>query len=311
MSNQKKSALKITNLEKTYKNGVKALKGIDLEIAEGEFYALLGANGAGKTTTIGIITDLVNKTAGKVEIFGVDIDQNFSKAKTFVGVVPQEFNFNQFEKVIDIVIQQAGYYGIPKKEAEKKANKILEDLGLDDKKQAMSRTLSGGMKRRLMIARALIHSPKLLILDEPTAGVDVELRYGMWQYLLNLKQSEKMTLLLTTHYLEEVEQLCDKAAIIVDGKIIKQDKVKNLLKSMDFETYILETEKNPKELEAKLKKISNLEFKINPEDVEIVLEKKQSINQLFAKLSQNEIKVLSLRPKSNRLEELFLRVVGK
>lgn len=307
--NEQNIALKIRNLKKIYNNGVTALKGINLEIAEGEFYALLGVNGAGKTTSIGIITDLVKKTSGKVEIFGVDIDQNFAKAKNFIGVVPQEFNFNQFEKVMDIVIQQAGYYGIPKKEARTRAEKILADLGLEDKKWSVSRNLSGGMKRRLMIARALIHKPKLLILDEPTAGVDVELRHGMWQYLLNLKEKEKMTLLLTTHYLEEVERLCDRAAIIVDGKIIQEGSVKSLLKSLDFETYVLETQQKPEDLKDKLEKITNLEFKINSEDIEITIAKKESINQVFEKLSQNQIQVLSLRQKGNRLEELFLRVI--
>lgn len=304
-------ALKIQNLKKIYKNGVKALNGINLEIPQGQFYALLGANGAGKTTTIGIITDLVNKTSGKVEVFGIDIDKNFAEAKSYIGVVPQEFNFNQFEKVIDIVVQQAGYYGIRKSVAEQKAHKILDDLGLKDKKDKVSRSLSGGMKRRLMIARALIHNPKLLILDEPTAGVDIELRHGMWQYLLSLKEREGITLLLTTHYLEEVEQLCDRAAIIVDGQIIKEGRVKNLLKSMDFETYILETDLESEKIKDRLKQISDLEFKTNPEDIEITIQKKEPLNNLFEKLSKAGIKVISLRPKGNRLEELFLRVVKK
>ena len=304
-------ALEIKNLKKIYGDKVEALKGINLEIAQGEFYALLGANGAGKTTTIGIITDLVSKTSGQVKVFGVDIDQDFSLAKRYIGVVPQEFNFNMFEKVIDIIVQQAGYYGMPKKVALPKAHKILDDLGLSDKKNTISRNLSGGMKRRLMIARALIHSPKLLILDEPTAGVDVELRHGMWEYLLNLKEKEGVTVLLTTHYLEEVEKLCKRAAIIVNGQIIKEDSVKNLLKSMDFETYTLETNQDLKEIQEKIKNFDQKDFemKILEDEIEIVVEKKQTINNVFEKLSQMGIQILSLRSKGNRLEELFLRVV--
>jgi ABC-2 type transport system ATP-binding protein len=304
-------ALKITDLVKTYKGGVQALKGINLEIKKGEFFALLGANGAGKTTTIGIATDLVNKTSGKVEIFGVDIDKNFDKAKNFIGVVPQEFNFNMFEKVIDIVVQQGGYYGIPRGEAVERAHQILEELGLGDKKQAKAMALSGGMKRRLMIARALIHQPKLLILDEPTAGVDVELRHGMWDYLTRLRQEQGVTILLTTHYLEEVEQLCEKAAIIKEGKIIKEDTVKNLLKSLDHEVYVLESNESIPELEKKVANIKSdfADIKVVGEDLEATLENKNTVNELFELINKAGISIIGMRPKGNRLEELFLSVL--
>ncbi len=306
---QEVKALKITNLSKTYASGTQALKNINLEISEGEFFALLGANGAGKTTIIGIITDLVKKTNGEVEIFGVNIDKNFDKAKTYIGVVPQEFNFNMFENIVDIVVQQAGYYGIPYAQALPRANQILDDLGLKDKKQAKAMELSGGMKRRLMIARGLIHKPKLLILDEPTAGVDVELRIGMWNYLSKLNKKEKVTILLTTHYLEEVEQLCNRAAIIKNGEIIKQDKVKNLLRSLDRETFVAEID-NPKELKKiDIKNTNFAEFKVVGEDLEITLEKDKTMNNLFSYLSKKKINVLSIRPKGNRLEELFLSVL--
>ena len=247
------NALSVKNIVKTYKNGTQALKGISLEIKEGDFYALLGANGAGKTTLIGIITSLVNKTSGEIKVFGDDIDTSFSKAKLNVGVVPQEFNFSIFEKVLDIIVQQAGFYGIPKSKAEAKAHELLDKLGLGDKKKQIAKSLSGGMKRRLMIARALVHSPKLLILDEPTAGVDVELRHGMWEYLAKLNK-EGLTILLTTHYLEEVEQLCKNASIIKGGKIVKEGTVKSLLNSLDKESFIFEVDsKSAKNYESKLK----------------------------------------------------------
>jgi ABC-2 type transport system ATP-binding protein len=307
-------ALQIENLEKTYENGVKALKGINLNIKKGEFFALLGANGAGKTTLIGITTDLVNKTGGKVKIFGTDIDEDFSKAKKMVGVVPQEFNFNMFEKVIDIVIQQAGYYGIDRQTALKDANQILDDLGLGDKKQEIARNLSGGMKRRLMVARALINKPQLLILDEPTAGVDVELRAGMWKYLEKLNKEDGITILLTTHYLEEVEQLCEKAAIIKEGVIIKEDTVKNLLKSLDKEIYVIDIAEYS-DLEARLAKIddsSEVKFVIKDNTtLEAVVKKETSMNTLISYLDNQKIVVNTIRPKGNRLEELFLQILAE
>ena len=221
-------ALSIENLNKTYKSGTVALKGIKLEIKEGGFYALLGPNGAGKTTVIGIVTGLVNKTSGTVKVFDIDIDKDHDKAKTFMGVVPQEINLDIFAKVINIVTDQAGYYGIPRKVALPRANEVLQTLGLFDKKDQPALNLSGGMKRRLMIARALMHKPKLLILDEPTAGVDVELRRGMWEYLTKIRK-EGTTILLTTHYLEEAEQLCDRAAIINNGEIVAEGSIEELV----------------------------------------------------------------------------------
>lgn len=237
-------ALTVAGVSKIYKNGVKALNSVSLEIKKGDFFALLGANGAGKTSLIGIITGLVNKTEGKIEVLGHDIDKEPNLVKSMVGIVPQEFNFSMFEKVIDIIVWQAGYFGIPRNEAVPRAEEILEQLGLGDKKNVIARTLSGGMKRRLMIARALIHKPKFLILDEPTAGVDVELRHGMWEYLKKLNGEDGVTILLTTHYLEEVEQMCKNAAIIKTGEIIREDTVKNLLNSVEKETYLIDT-KNP------------------------------------------------------------------
>ncbi len=222
-------ALSIKDLKKTYKSGTVALKGVNLEIPEGGFYALLGPNGAGKTTIIGTIVGLVNKSSGSVKIFDIDIDKDHDKGKTFIGIVPQEINLNIFEKIIDIVVNQAGYYGIPRSVAIPRAEQVLKDLGLYDKKDQPSQNLSGGMKRRLMIARALIHRPKLLVLDEPTAGVDVELRRGMWDYLKNINKDEGVTILLTTHYLEEAEQLCERASIINKGEIVAEGSIKELL----------------------------------------------------------------------------------
>ena len=235
------NAIEIHDLVKTYRTGTKALKGVDLTIAKGDFFALLGANGAGKTTLIGILTGLVNKTAGTVKVFGCDIDKDFANAKRMLGVVPQEFNFNMFENVQDIIVNQAGYFGVPPKTAIRDAEGILKMVGLWKKRQAMARTLSGGMKRRLMIARALIHHPKILILDEPTAGVDVELRLGMWDYLRGIN-SRGTTILLTTHYLEEVEQMCRNAAIIKDGLIVRHDAVPNLLPLEELFLQIIKTQ---------------------------------------------------------------------
>ena len=297
-------AIEIQNLSKVYSTGTKALQDINLNIEQGDFFALLGSNGAGKTTIIGILTSLVNKTSGMVKISGVDIDQDFDTAKTFIGVVPQEFNFSIFEKVIDIVVNQGGYYGIDADAATKRAKVILTKLGLKDKMNVIARTLSGGMKRRLMIARALIHSPKILVLDEPTAGVDVELRIGMWEYLKELN-AQGMTILLTTHYLEEVEQLCKNAAIIKSGQIVKQDTVRNLLNSLDQETYQIEVDDSSKitELPKGVCKLDNRTF-------EVIIQKGQGLNSIVSILDQSKIQVLGIRPKGNRLEELFLNIVG-
>jgi ABC-2 type transport system ATP-binding protein len=300
-------ALVIENLSKTYSNGVHAVKNINLEIEEGDFFAFLGANGAGKTTTIGIITGLVNKTAGKISVFGHDLDSDINQVKKMIGVVPQEFNFNPFENVIDILVNQAGYFGVPRLEATARATEILEKLGLSDKKNLQARTLSGGMKRRLMIARALVHKPKFLILDEPTAGVDVELRHGMWDYLQKLNTEDGVTILLTTHYLEEVEQLCKNVAIIKDGEIVQKDTVRNLLNSLDKEIYSIETNDHKN-----ISSISGYEIVSKEEGLlEVVLNKTQSLNKLFTEFDKLGIQVLSIRPKGNRMEELFLNTITK
>jgi len=299
--------LVIRHLKKTYASGQVALKGIDLEVEPGDFFALLGPNGAGKTTTIGIITSLVNKTDGKVFIFDHDIDTEPEIAKTFLGVVPQEFNFNMFERVIDIVVNQAGFYGIPKRIALQKAEHYLSKLGLWDKRFQVSRTLSGGLKRRLMIARALIHSPKMLILDEPTAGVDIELRRSMWSFLREIN-AEGTTIILTTHYLEEAESLCRGIAIIDCGQIVERTTIKELLKRLDTETIVLDL-KHPL---IEPPKIPNCEITCPDEmTLEITFPKSYSLNQLFELLSKYEIEVESMRNKTNRLETLFLNLVQK
>jgi ABC-2 type transport system ATP-binding protein len=301
------NAIDIKNLVKTYKNGVQALNGINLEVKEGDFFALLGSNGAGKTTIISILTSIVTKTSGEVKVFGYDLDAQTNLVKQSIGVVPQEFNISIFEKVQDIVINQAGYYGMPLKEATHETEIILKKLDLWEKRDQMAKNLSGGMKRRLMIARALVHNPRLLILDEPTAGVDVELRYGMWQYLNELN-AQGTTILLTTHYLEEVEQLCKNAAIIKQGEIIRNDSVKNLVNSLDTESYLLTIEKIGKTI-GPLKDftISN----IKDDTLEIDIKKSQNINQLIKELDKQEIKVINIQPKENRLEKLFLNVLNK
>lgn len=300
-------AIDIKDLEKTYTGGTKALKGVNLQIKEGDFFALLGANGAGKTTIIGILTGLVNKTGGSGKVFEYDLDSQMNLVKQQIGVVPQEFNFGIFEKVIDIVVNQAGYYGIAPEKAIPRAKELLEALGLSDKINQPARNLSGGMKRRLMIARGLIHEPKLLILDEPTAGVDVELRHGMWDYLVKLNQ-QGTTILLTTHYLEEVEQLCHNAAIIKEGKIIKNDSVKNLLRSMEKETYVVETE-NLNSQKLKIKKYECII--VDDKTLEVVVKREQSLNLLISELTEQGINVHAIRPKGNRLEELFLNILKK
>jgi len=299
------SALSIRNLHKVYDSGFEALKGVDLEVQPGDFFALLGPNGAGKSTTIGVICSLVKKTSGDVSIFGTNIDQNFSLAKQDIGVVPQEFNFNQFEKVFDIVKTQAGYFGLPASLAEQRAEKYLKQLGLWDKRNQPSRSLSGGMKRRLMIARALVHEPKLLILDEPTAGVDIELRRSMWAFLKDINE-KGVTIILTTHYLEEAESLCRNVAIIDQGKIVQNTSTRALLRQLSKEVFILDTQDELEELPDFGPYKGHL---IDARSFEVEVGKHQSLNPLFAKLSECGIQILSMRNKANRLEELFVSLV--
>lgn len=299
------NALQIEGLVKTYGDGFEALKGIDLNVEEGDFFALLGPNGAGKSTTLGIVCSLVNKTSGRVSVFGHDIDTELSAAKMNLGVVPQEFNFNQFEKVFDIVTTQAGYYGIPLPKAQKSAERYLRKLGLWDKRNSPARMLSGGMKRRLMIARALVHEPRLLILDEPTAGVDIELRRSMWTFLEEMNR-QGTTIILTTHYLEEAEALCRNIAIIDQGRILKHTSKRALLQQLNVETFLLDTDQvvtEPPQLEG-------FETRLNDEGaLEVDVAKSQGMNGVFIGLERLGIKVLSMRTKANRLEELFLRLV--
>lgn len=300
-------ALSIHNLHKTYANGSNAVKGVDLVVQKGDFFALLGPNGAGKSTIIGIISSLVNKTSGDIKIFGHDLIKEQTAAKTCMGLVPQEMNFNQFERVIDIVTNQAGFYGIPLKLAKVRAEKYLRQLGLWDKRDSMSRTLSGGMKRRLMIARALVHEPKMLILDEPTAGVDIELRRSMWDFLQNINR-EGTTIILTTHYLEEAEFLCQRVAIIDRGLIVENTSMKGLLSQLQHETFVLDLQAplNAQQLPS----ISNMHFKLrDSHTLEVTLPKTTTVNELFAHLSKFDIHVISLRNKANRLEELFLNLI--
>jgi ABC-2 type transport system ATP-binding protein len=300
-------ALSIHNLSKTYRNGVQALQGIDLRVRSGDFFALLGPNGAGKSTVIGIISSLINKSAGVVEVFGHNIDTDKEAAKSCIGLVPQEFNFNQFEPVIEIVINQAGFYGIPRNEAKDRAEHFVQQLGLWDKRKEMSRQLSGGMKRRLMIARALVHEPRLLILDEPTAGVDIEIRRSMWEFMQETN-ARGTTIILTTHYLEEAENLCKHIAIINAGRIIQDSAMNTLLRTLHVETFILNL-RDP--LEA-LPPISGYTLQlIDAMTLSVEINKQASMNQLFNELNRYNIQVLSMRNKSNRLEELFVRLVGE
>ena len=300
-------ALAISQLSKTYDGNFQALKGISLTVKQGDFFALLGPNGAGKSTTIGIICSLVLKTSGTVSIFGCDIDTDFSQAKQYVGVVPQEFNFNQFEKPIDILVNQAGYFGIPREIAVERAEKYLRQLGLWEKSHAPSRELSGGMKRRLMIARAMIHEPKLLVLDEPTAGVDIELRRSMWDFLRQIN-AQGTTIILTTHYLEEAESLCRNVAIIDHGQIVKNTSIKELLQQLNKELFVLDIRE---EITATPEIAGYPITLVDGHTLEVEVEKSQSINQLFAVLSERGIHVLSMRNKTNRLEELFIKMVEK
>ncbi|ERI54064.1 ABC transporter [Pseudomonas sp. EGD-AK9] len=301
------SALTIRQLTKTYGNGFQALHGIDLDVAEGDFFALLGPNGAGKSTTIGILSTLVNKSGGTVEVFGHDLDREPSALKRCLGVVPQEFNFNQFEKVFDIVVTQAGYYGIPRSIAKARAEQYLTQLGLWDKRNVASRELSGGMKRRLMIARALVHQPRLLILDEPTAGVDIELRRSMWSFLTELNQ-QGITIILTTHYLEEAEQLCRHIGIIDHGRIVEHSSMKDLLKKLHVETFLLDL----KDTHLVAPQLQGYPARLlDDHTLEVQVEKSQGLNALFQQLAQQQVEVLSLRNKTNRLEELFVSLVEK
>lgn len=307
LNNKKQPALSIQNLTKVYDDSFQALKGIDLDVAQGDFFALLGPNGAGKSTTIGIICSLVRKTSGSVTIFGHDIDHDFSAAKQYVGVVPQEFNFNQFEKPIDILVAQAGYFGIVADVALQRAEKYLKQLGLWERRNDLSRNLSGGMKRRLMIARALIHEPKLLVLDEPTAGVDIELRRSMWEFLKEINK-QGTTIILTTHYLEEAESLCRNIAIIDHGTIVKNTSIKALLKQLNRETFIFDTRQELADCPVVTDYPVTL---VDSHTMEIEVLKTQSINEVFVALSAQNIDVISMRNKTNRLEELFFDMVDK
>ena len=299
-------ALEINDLKKTYSGGVEALKGISFSVNEGDFYALLGPNGAGKSSTIGIIGSLVTKSSGSVKIFDVDIDENIPLAKTMLGVVSQEINFSQFEKVLDIVVTQAGFYGIPTKEALPKVENILKRLSLWDKRDLQARTLSGGYKRRLMIAKALIHEPKLLILDEPTAGVDIELRREMWSFLKEINENGT-TIILTTHYLEEAEQLCRNIGIIDKGKIVANTSMKDLLGTLNVQGFVFD-------LQSPLNQVPVIEgFPLKLEDpltLVAAVSKDRSINALFEELSKLDIKIKSMRNEANRLEELFIEMVN-
>jgi ABC-2 type transport system ATP-binding protein len=298
-------ALSVRGLSKTYLNGVEALKGIDLDVEEGDFFALLGPNGAGKTTLIGITTSLVKKTAGKVSVFGYDIDRELEAAKSCIGVVPQELNFNQFETPETIVVNQAGFYGISRATARERAEKYLRQLQLWDRRASAARSLSGGMKRRLMIARALMHEPRLLILDEPTAGVDIEIRRSMWDFLRHIN-SQGTTIILTTHYLEEAETLCRNIAIIDGGRIAERDRMSSLLRRLHTEVFVLNLREpltEPPRLEG---------YPMRLEDgntLEVEVSKEQSLNDIFLRLSSLGIDVLSMRNKVNRLEEIFMRLV--
>lgn len=300
-------ALVLEGLKKTYKGGVEAVKGISLTVEQGDFFALLGPNGAGKSTTIGIISSLVQKTAGSVQVFDFEIDKQLEEAKLCIGLVPQEFNFNQFETVLQIVVNQAGYYGVPKAVALERAQKYLSQLDLWDKRNSQSRTLSGGMKRRLMIARALMHEPKLLILDEPTAGVDIELRRSMWEFLKQINQ-QGVTIILTTHYLEEAEMLCRNIGIIDKGVLVECTSMKALLSKLNLETFILDLRRDIDVAPPLNGMVCRL---TDPHTLEVDVAKDHNLNDVFTQLTAAKVEVLSMRNKSNRLEELFVELVKK
>ena len=299
-------ALSLHNLVKVYKNGITALHGIDLEVAQGDFFALLGPNGAGKSTTIGIASSLVNKSAGTVRVFGHDIDTELAAAKACIGLVPQEFNFNVFEPVVEILVNQAGYYGVRRRVAFERAERYLKQLGLWERRHDQARMLSGGMKRRLMIARALVHEPRLLILDEPTAGVDIEIRHSMWHFLAEINAAGT-TIILTTHYLEEAEQLCRNIAIIDQGRIVENTSMRQLLNRLDTQTLVLDL---PHPLAASPDLPGFATRRLDDHTLEVEVTRDTDINTLFATLSAQGIVVSSLRNKTNRLEELFVRLVG-
>ncbi|XPF92552.1 ABC transporter ATP-binding protein [Colwellia sp. RE-S-Sl-9] len=305
-----RKALEISNLKKVYKGGFEALKGIDLTVDEGDFFALLGPNGAGKSTTIGVITSLVNKSSGTVKVFGESIDTELEAAKSYLGLVPQEFNFNMFETLTTILVNQAGYYGVDRKTAHERTEKYLKKLELWDKRNDASRMLSGGMKRRLMIARALMHEPKVLILDEPTAGVDIELRRSMWEFLRELNQ-QGITIILTTHYLEEAEMLCRNIAIIDKGIIVKNTDMKSLLATLNVETFILDLDAKSLGDNAAIDLKDFNSRLVGEHTLEVDVDKSQTINEVFSQLSALNINVKSMRNKSNRLEELFVSLIGK
>jgi ABC-2 type transport system ATP-binding protein len=301
------TALRIRDLCKTYATGVEALRGVDLDVQEGDFFALLGPNGAGKSTLIGILTNLVNRSAGQIQVFGVDAGTRPEKTRSMMGIVPQEFNFNLFEKVLDIVVFQAGLYGLPRPEATRRARYYLDRLGLGEQAGQVARHLSGGMKRRLMVARALVNEPRLLILDEPTAGVDIELRRGLWEFLTELNQ-KGTTIILTTHYLEEAEHLCRNLAIIDRGQILEQGPIQELVRRLEVQTFVLDlatpvtAEALPQGLQIRL---------VDPATVEIDVPSGHSLNQIFATLAAHGMDVISMRNKANRLEELFVHLVGR
>ncbi len=298
-------ALEVNHLKKTYKNGVVALKGIDLQVTEGDFFALLGPNGAGKSTLIGIISSLVNASEGETKVFGTSVQKDRSKAMAEIGLVPQEVNFNQFEKPFDIVVNQGGYYGVPRAIARERAEYYLKKLELWDKAFSMSRTLSGGMKRRLLIARAMVHEPRLLILDEPTAGVDIEIRRSIWRFIEEINQAGT-TVILTTHYLEEAENLCRNIAIIDHGEIVENTTIKALLSKLDVETFVLDLRQAIETLPV----IEGIELVLrDPTTIEASIPKSKSLNRLFRALEEAGIEVSSMRNKVNRLEELFVRLV--
>lgn len=300
-------ALEVNELRKTYKNGLEALKGISLKVEEGDFFALLGHNGAGKSTLIGIISSLVNATSGETRLFGISVQRERSKAMSFIGLVPQELNFNQFEMPIEVVVNQAGYYGIPRDIALERAEKYLKKLQLWDRAHEISRNLSGGMKRRLMIARAMVNEPRLLILDEPTAGVDIEIRRSMWDFISGINRAGT-TVILTTHYLEEAERLCRNIAIIHHGEIIRNTDMKSLLATLDVETFILDLRESVDQCPS----VEGIEITMRDDrTLEASLPKERSLNKLFAELDRQDIHVLSMRNKTNRLEELFMRLVDK
>lgn len=300
-------AVKITDLTKRYAKGEEALKGIDLTVSAGDFFALLGPNGAGKSTTIGILSSLVNKSSGSIEVFGHDLEKEPEIAKSCIGLVPQEFNFNQFEPVDEILINQAGFYGIPRAEAKQRAEHYLKKLSLWDKRKSQARELSGGMKRRLMIARALVHNPKLLILDEPTAGVDIEIRRSMWSFLKEINQAGT-TIILTTHYLEEAESLCRNIAIIDKGIIIENTSMTSMLRRLNQEVFVLDTEDAIDDLPT----LKGFELtQVGESSFEVSVAKESGLNRLFSALNEAGITVLSMRNKQNRLEQLFIDMVGE